>query len=415
MTVASVSSSDDISLCLEGLEDDGDRSKVEEVARRARSVWKLICDTVVEDSIKIVHATRRAIGSAVRDVFFFPLKWSVIANMKSVREQLQIEETYYRDFWNPSKPVDPNLKDQAKIREKFAPPEDRVFPIPLRNGRTAEITCRIIQTKEGEGPFYNFVQVPGIYATISNNIGSTHPYLAAYLHAEKEGKTLPSARFIVISENNLDFKPATLDEAGLVLLETLKALKAEFGDIDQLVAHSLGGIFLANALKQTDDPTLLPKHLCFDRGPTSIWEASKKYFFGLGCFITLLAKIGEWAADTEQDIVDFSQKWEDKKPSLLVTGVIQDHHFSGKANLCLGEKIKQIKDVDLLVFDPPRQIIHEKAHHNLRPNFFNPRYLVTKSNFMKSSENLSEAIIRHSLNDALYKKNQKSFLSVSMI
>ena len=71
----------------------------------------------------------------------------------------------------------------------------------------------------------------------------------------------------MISENNLNFKPATLDEAGFVLLETLKALRTEFGEIDQLVAHSLGNVFLANALKQADDPKekLLPKHICLDR------------------------------------------------------------------------------------------------------------------------------------------------------
>lgn len=393
MSIFSISSSDEVSYSVEINEDP---SKIEELVQKTQDIWGQIYDATLGNLIKVVHVIRSAIGSIVRDVFFFPLKWSVIANMQSVQNQLRIEEAYARDFWDVSKPLDPNLKDHAKIRERFDPPEDRVFPIQLKDGKIAEITCRIIQTKgEGEN-FYNFVQVPGIYTTISNNIGATHSYLTAYLNAEKEGQPLPSARFIIVSENNLNFKPETLDEAGLVLLETLKALRVEFGDIDQLVAHSLGNVFLASALRQTDDPKVLPKHICLDRGPTSIWEISKKYFWGMGRLIYLLAKVGGWVSDIEQDVFDFCQKWEEK-PSLLITGVIQDHHFSGGANLCLGEKINGIQDIDVLVFDPPRQIIHETAHHNLRPDFFNSRYLVGESDFMKSSENLPEAIIRHSL------------------
>lgn len=393
MSVLAISSTDEVSFDPEIAPD---RLKVELLAQKTQSIWDKIYDVTIGNLIKVIHILRNAIGSVVRNAFFFPLKWSVIANMRCVKEQLQIEEAYSRDFWDPSKPLDPNLKNHAEIREKFSPPVDRVFPIHLKDGRTVEITCRIIQTKAGGDHFYNFAQVPGIYTTISNNIGTTHSYLAAYLNEEKGGQPLPPARFIVISENNLNFKPANLDEAGFVLLETLKALKTEFGEIDQLVAHSLGNVFLASALKQASDPKLLPKHICLDRAPTSVWEASKKYFWGFGRVIYLLAKVGGWASDIEQDIFDFCKKWKEK-PSILITGVIQDHHFSGSANLCLREKMKKLEHVDVLVFDPPRQIVHEKAHHNLRSDLLNPRYLVGESSFMKSTENLPEAIIRHSL------------------
>lgn len=373
-----------------------DCSRIEELAQKTQSIWSQVYGIAVNNLVKMVHIVRTAVGSIVRDAFFFPLKCPLIANHQVVRNQLQIEENYYHDFWDPTRPLDPSLNLHAEIREKFTPPENRVFSILLKDGRTVKITCSIIQTKEGGDHFYNFAQVPGNYTTISNNIGVTHPYLAAYLNSQKEAKSLPPARFIVISENNLNFKPAMLDEAGFVLLETLKILRAEFGSIDQLVAHSLGNIFLANALKQVDDPRLLPKHICLDRGPTSIWEASKKYFFGLGRLIYLLAKCGKWASDIEQDVVEFCQKWKER-PSLLITGVIQDHHFSGSANLCLGEKIKKIDNINILTFNPPRQLVHQQAHHNLRPNFFNSCYLTTNSDFMNPLENLPEAIIRHSL------------------
>ncbi len=185
---------------------------------------------------------------------------------------------YTQNFWDPLKPLDPSFKDQSKIREKFAPPEDRIFSIRLKNGEAIEITCRIMQTKaEGEN-FYNFVQAQGMFSTIKNNAVGIYPYLTAYVNSEKEGVALPPARFILISENNLNFKPETLDEASFVFLEILKALKEEFGPINQLVAHSLGNIIFTNALKQEYNSEILPKHICLDRSPASIWEASKKYF-----------------------------------------------------------------------------------------------------------------------------------------
>ncbi|MCF7852508.1 MAG: hypothetical protein K9M07_04635 [Simkaniaceae bacterium] len=374
----------------------GGHSRVELLAQKVQLVWGLIYDVTIGSLCKVVHIIRSAIGSVVRDAFFFPMKWSLIANSQAVQDQLLLEENYCSDFWDPTKPLDPSLNLHAEIRENFAIPEDLVIPIRLKDGRSVEITCQVIQTKESGDSFYNFAHIPGIYTTIYNNIGTIHPYLAAYLKSHNEAESLPPARFIMISENNLNFKPATLDEAGFVLLETLKALKERFGELDQLVAHSLGNIFLANALKQMDDPTPLPKHICLDRGPTSIWEASKKYFFGMGRLIYVLAQCGEWASDIEQDIIDFYQTWE-KRPSLLITGVRQDHYFSGEANLCLGEKIKKIDGIEFLVFDPPRQLIHQAAQHNLKSDFFNSRYLTVHSELMKPLENLSETIIRRSL------------------
>lgn len=366
------------------------------LAYKALLVWNRIYgEHLLPRLIKIDAVVRSVFSPVVANPFFFPLKWPLIANIKAVRSQLKIEAAYYRDFWDPSKPLDPNLKDHALIREKFALPQDRIIPIQLKDGKSANITCRVIQTKESGETFYNFVQVPGIYTTISNNIGAIHPYLAAYLNAGKQGSA-PPARFIMISENDLDIKPSSLEEAGWILLQTLKALKKEFGEIDQLVAHSLGTIFLASALKQADDPTELPNHLCFDRGPTSIWETSKHYFLGLGRLIYFLAKWGGWNADIEEEIVLFCQKWQER-PSMLITGVVQDHHFSGSANLCLGQKLKQIEDIDILVFDPPNQIVHERAHHNLRSDHFNSKYLVNQSDFLEPMENLPEAIIRSSL------------------
>ena len=61
------------------------------------------------------------------------------------------------------------------------------------------------------------------------------------------------------------------------------------------------------------------------------------------------------------------------------------------------EKIKKIEGIDRLLFDPPRQVFHTTAQHNLRPDFLHSLYLKTPSDFMLPSENLAEAILRHSL------------------
>jgi hypothetical protein len=393
MTVSSVTSSDEV-YC--GVKIDEDLRGIEQLAQKTQSIWAQVYDATIGNLIKVIHIIRRAIGTVIRDAFVFPLKWPLFTNLQSIRAQLQIEEDYCRDFWDPAKPLDPNFKDQALIREKFAPPEDRIFPVMLKDGSTVEITCRIIETKaEGES-YYNFVQVPGIYTTINNNIGAAYSYLAAYLNAAEEGKSLPPARFIIISENNLNYKPANLDEAGYILLQTLRGLREEFGDIDQVVAHSLGNVFFANALSQVEDVKDLPKHICLDRGPTSAYEVSKKYFWGFGFLIYFLAEIGEWASNTEQEVVEFCEKWKERPP-ILITGVEQDHYFSGSANLCSGKKIKKVEGIDIMVFNPPLQVMHQHEHHNLRPDYFNPRYLIGETDFMKSTENLPEAIIRHSL------------------
>ena len=220
-------------------------------------------------------------------------------------------------------------------------------------------------------------------------------YLSAYLNVNPEGTPLPPARFIMISLNNLNIKPADLDEAGFILSESLKQMNAIFGRINQIVAHSLGTVFLANALKQADDFSTLPQHICLDRGPTSLWEVSKKYGWGIGLLIYPIAKCGGWVADVEEDLLTYCSKAENK-PALLITGVLQDHHFSGDANLCFSKKIKALENAEILIFDPPRQLVHQTAHHNLRPDFLNPRYLLEESDFIQHSENLAAAIIRRS-------------------
>ena len=161
--------------------------EIENHPKKTQSIWARIYYAIIGVFSKIIQIARSSIGAVVRDAFFFPLRCPLIANRQQARKQLQIEDAYNRDFWDPKKPLDPNFKEQSKIREKFAPPEDRTLNIQLKDGKTVQITCRILQTKAKGVNCYNFVQLPGIYASISNTIGTIYPYLAAYLNSEKEG------------------------------------------------------------------------------------------------------------------------------------------------------------------------------------------------------------------------------------
>ncbi len=366
-----------------------DEEPLEVSAEKALSIWDQIFGYASDGILRIFHILRAAIGTAIRDPFVFPLKCPLLIKQQWVQDQIQIEEKYTSDFWNPAMPLDPSCKTHGMIRDVFAPPQDRVFTIQLKNGAEVEITCRIMETKEK--PTYNFVHIPGIYSTIQNNIRGIYPFMEAYVKA----KEIPAGRFIVISENNLNYKPTSIDEAGHILMQTLKALKEEFGEIDQILAHSLGIAFLSNVFKQTEDP-FLPKNICFDRGFASSWEASKKYFWGLGRLFYLFAKFGNWASNVEDDIFQYCHKFKER-PSIVIVGVEQDHYFSGAANLSLSSKLRTTPGVQIMHFDPPRQLAHQYAHHNLMADLLNPLYLQHESDFMLESENFPEAIIRHSL------------------
>ncbi len=126
MSSLSVSFSDEVALGLKA-ETIEDCWGIEMVVQKTQSIWYQIYEGVTGNLLKVVHVARNAIGSVIRDAFFFPLKCARITNSETVQNLLQIEETYYRNFWDLSKPVDPALKSHARIRELFDPPEDRIF------------------------------------------------------------------------------------------------------------------------------------------------------------------------------------------------------------------------------------------------------------------------------------------------
>ncbi len=387
-------------------------SPCETVAETVSTVWNSVYSSSVGVVSRVYHILRSAIGAPVRDLFFFPLSIMDFSLMKSLfpntAKQLQIEEAYGSDFWNPSKPLDPNFPLQQKMRNAFSVREQAVL-IETETGKTVQVTCRIIESKglRQRSPAYNFVYAPGIFNTVRNTAAGIYPYLAAYLKKKEHNRSLPPARFMIISENDIQdkdtaspYRPASMEEAGTIFHHTVHALQAQYGKADQLAAHSMGCIFAASALKHFEARDL-PKNLSLDRGPTSIWEISKKRLFSLGwCTIYPLAKLVGWSLDLEQQLADLCARIQNLR--ILISGVEQDHHFSGTANLCLGETTRKLQlagRVNVLYFDPPRQVVHEAAHHNLRSDYLRSLYLKhpSKGKALIGGTSLAEEIVSRSI------------------
>lgn len=350
-------------------------------ASKTRSLWNLFRDWM---------------GEFLRDAFFLPIP----ANpTPAIQKGLKREEDFVAAFWNAGKATDLNYPYQEKIREIFTV-NDQPIKMLTTDGKLLQITCRIIEPKiKSDAKSYNCVHVLGNISTISNNIDTPYPYLAAYLEEKKKDPTLSPARFVLISQYDMQvdgapFKPRSLDEAGLILKKTLDTLYETYGEIDHLVAHSLGSIIFASALKHFEgDAKAFPQHIHFDRAPSSIEAASKTQSFG--SILHFLATLSGWSVDIGKELADFYLK--NPKVPCIVSGVKYDFYFPGPASLHEHKKIKEISQVKVLIFDPPHQLFHMRAHHGLRADLLNGHYLVDHSDrqFLREKEHLATASMRH--------------------
>ncbi|MGC1878429.1 MAG: hypothetical protein WA678_03525 [Rhabdochlamydiaceae bacterium] len=372
-----------------------------------------IWNATVGSSIRMWSFTQAAVGGKIRDIFFFPLN---NLNNPAHLAQLAIEKKYAANFWKSDAPLDLNFPFQGRIRKEFEFRNETVqLTLP---GKELFLTYRVIESRSkshSQSQYYNFVLVPGNVSTIDGNVVGIYPFLASYLDLKREDEDLLPGRFIIITQYDVEcamqnlprrkFQPETLEEAGVILKKTLEHLKQKFGAIDHLFAHSMGTILFAAASKQIgqeSDP-IFPKHLSLHCAPSSISETSKNYWGG--SMLLALAKFSGWSFDIEKEIADLCQKYrEDRQFSILVSGVKQDYYFPNQANLCLSKTVTDLNKkgvIDLLVFDLPQQVVHERAHHGLRIDWLHSNYLTGSSNFtfIEDGEQFAKALIRRSLPD----------------
>lgn len=321
---------------------------------------------------------RAWVGRCLRDAFFLPLSKRMAPE---VEELFKRESDFATRFWTDPSFLDTNFPNHAAIKEAF-----RVYDQPIElqteTDQNIQVTCRVIESKNCTGKCYNFVHVMGNLATISNNIAGAYSCLSAYLAYKEREPSLPPFRCILISQYNEQkdgslHKPATLDEAGRILQKTLEALSHSFGEIDHILAQSLGSIILASSLK-TMSLNRLPASLTFDRSPSSIEASSKNYF--LGGVLHRLAKWAGWSVDCGREIKALYDRG--AKTECAVIGVKHDFFFPGSAGLHEHEEIKTLqreKKVNVLVFDPPCQLFHQRAHHGLAAHYLSGSYLVSPS------------------------------------
>lgn len=353
---------------------------------------------------------------AVIRPFFFPFLESI---PPAVEQQQEIEKDFFMKFWDPKAPLRPELVDHGKVKEKFTCRKE-VLPICIK-GTDLMVICSIIESKDCglDKECYNFVHVLGITSTADNDIMRTYPLLATYL----EMKDRPPARFVLISqyetrlENGSLYKPQTLDgDVGQILCQTLKSLEKKYGIIHQLLGYSLGSIVAAAALRHFDglkensakslvggrvtvQAQGMPKHITFDRGPSSVEELSKLYTGG--CVLLPLSRISGWDMDFGKEIAKFVRALGSDAPSITVINALQDHRFGNKVNLYENPYIKELKaegKISAVLVDQPLQCAHQSAHHSTSLEVWNKHHVVEGTDdLLGNNKNLAHAILERSM------------------
>ncbi len=271
------------------------------------------------------------VGKLIATEFFFPL------TKQAKQAQLKLEEAFRARFWTGDSV--PPLNNQ-KIIESFNQPFDKSYIITLNNGKKVTLTCSVIESKSDlvqgtaseNAPFYNLVCVAGNHSTNESTITGVYSYLDAFLDKRREQEIPSKGRVIVITGYNITddqrnlYIPKTLDEAGCILKEALCAMQEDYGSIDQIVGHSLGGILLGAAMKHFTRPFLkfLPRNILYDRCPYSIYAACKNVSavgIPIGQILFPLVKLLGWSLDLADEISEFCKQnkgyMEEKRSNII--------------------------------------------------------------------------------------------------
>ena len=89
-----------------------------------------------------VDSSRRSIGSGIRDSYFFNIP-SVLEGDKL--ERFQFEQTFFSNFFNPEKSLDPNFVHQQKIRDSLSI-FDQKIEVATSDGREVLFTLRVLES-----------------------------------------------------------------------------------------------------------------------------------------------------------------------------------------------------------------------------------------------------------------------------
>lgn len=344
------------------------------------------------------------LGKLIRDIVYYPLYWFTTKN-KRISQKLLHEEEYYSRFWLNIEPRDLNLENADIIKQNYVV---RDQPVVIYEDENKKITslCRVIESKDqSTHDWVNVLIIPGSLSTLSNNIFSFYDFLLT--HSKQQRK--PPIRLVIFGQYEMTvettskktiYKPASFDALGEVLIRTLESLNDRHGKFDIIYAHSAGCKALASLLKRSRED-VLPTLLHFDRGASSMYAASKNYYFGK--FLYLIAKYSGLSLNIDEEIIKYFSKCKEinitlKESVCLITGVEEDYIYPAQSNLARSNFERLPKELKFAcwMFNPPEQINHSRAHHNWRLTHLNKSYLSSfQGNLeMLQNENLIESIFR---------------------
>ncbi len=336
------------------------------------------------------------LGEVIRNTFFLPL-----AGRISKKSQLLLdgEKAFFQKFWDVSKPTNPQIPLHEEIRNSFNL-KTETFDITV-HGKSLQVDVCVIESKgkSSETP-QNLAFILGNLSTLDNDIMTPYPFLASYAEKAKENPSIAPFRGILIShyatkENGSKYAAKTMDEAGLILTETLKQIYTQKGPVAQVIAHSLGTIILSSALKHlASENGAFPKNIYFDRGASSVENLST--LFGLLGRISLpISRLTGWDVNIGHEIA----KHLSNRPNqtIYMSEALKDHRFPGPCSLLnsphiagLGTKNGFFK----FSFDFSAQLFATAGHHNLHNGQLDGHHLIsTNSEKLKNEETMAEKIM----------------------
>lgn len=354
------------------------------------------------------------LGRLLRDTLFYPLNSYKGVNAKKdekVYKQLQNEIDFYNKFWNGNEPSDLNLENSKLIRENYKV-YDQPIVVSLEGGKKITAYCRVVESKDcPPETTFNAMLIPGNLSTLNANLMGFYDFLVANSKLE----TPSPMRFFIFghyemqleneSQVKIPYSPPTLDASGEILKRTIITLEEHYGKFNLIQGHSLGCVILGSMLKKSG-PELLPTLIHFDRGPSSIHEASRNYWFGW--ILDIITRWSGLAIHIDEEIKHFFKQCKKADPlklqksGCIITGVENDFVFPNKSSLATCENLNKLQKRMTFakwVYNPPSQMSHERAHHNWRLMNFNKSYLISSSGNeeMHPQENLAQAILRLSM------------------
>lgn len=346
-------------------------------------------------SIKSIWNQRKeTIGASIRDSFFLPLFNKLSSEQQ---EKMNQEVSFVQDFWDCSQPLNPHLPAHEKIRKHYFSKAE-AFSIEVE-GRQLEVQCTVIEPRFPSSEPLNVLFCFGNLSTCSNNIMGAYPFLASSVASSEKDPSTPPLRLIFFSQYNIYengnvHKLRNLDEGGKILTALLKKIPEKVGPIAQIIAHSLGTIILSSALKYAaHEDGVLPLHLYFDRGPSSLENASKR-LGSKGKVALELAKISGWDIDLGQEI----QKHLSDRPeqTVYISHVMKDRYFK---NIGLSQSpwlanLSEKQGFHKLCFNFTEQEYSNEAHHSFHNGFLDGHHLTPRRfDQLKNDENMADRIV----------------------